>query len=135
MATVPSVVTQVKSNGAITGYIVTWANMQNGDQGEPYAAPGWADRNVQVLGTPGVGFHAKMEGSNSGFPSDGVTASVYPQSTDWSLLTSSGLAIDIVSVGANAMAEIDQIPLWVRPNIVGDGTTSVTVRMMVRKTG
>lgn len=116
-------------DGKIAIHVITWANMANGDIGLPYALPEWADRNVQVAGTPGAGGNARIEGSNEGNPA------AQPQSlpTDYATLNdASGTALNFTAAG---LKEISECPLWIRPNITaGDGTTSLTVILVVRRT-
>ena len=135
MPDVQPIAAEVKTGGVILGFIVKWPQMTQGQNGVPYAAPGWADRNVQVLGTAGAGFHCRMQGANSGAPGNGPSNTVYPAAGDWSSLHSGGLTFDVSSPGDKGIAPLDEAPLWVRPVLSGgDGTTLVDVYMMVRVT-
>ena len=49
-----------------TCVIATWANMQNGDDGQPIELANFADRSVQVFGTFGAGGNVRIEGSIDG---------------------------------------------------------------------
>jgi hypothetical protein len=106
-------------------HVITWTPLtQSGlDSGTPIKMPGSADRCVQVLGTFGAGGSVRIEGSN--VPNPTVDA-------DYTVLTDpQGNALDLT---AARIEQITEIPLWIRPRVTaGDGTTSLTVRLLVRR--
>lgn len=99
--------------------IFTWASMALGDDGSPYPFSNFADRSVQVFGTFGVGGALTVEGSN-----DGV---------NWATLHDiSGNALVLTAAGLLMVAEVTR---FIRPRVTaGDGTTALTVCMLVRTT-
>lgn len=107
-------------------HVVTWAAMANGDHGTAISMAGSADKSIQVLGTLGVGGNAQVQGSNV------VSPTTTFASTDFVTLTDpQGNALDINSLKVEMITENT---LFVRPKITaGDGTTSITVRMLVRR--
>lgn len=129
VATITPAVTKVTSSGDLDAYIVEWAGVAALDVCLPYAGPGWADRNVHLLGTLGAGFHLKFDGSNAGTPN--TVPPVLPADAEYSPLTEAGTVIDMTAVGFHIF---DVVPLFTRPVVTGDGTTSVTIRMLVRRT-
>lgn len=44
---------------------IKWPGLANGDVGKPYPLPHFADRSVQVVGTPGVGGKLQFKGSST----------------------------------------------------------------------
>jgi hypothetical protein len=108
-------------------HLIVWSGILNGDTGTPYSMPTSADRSVQVYGTFGVGGSVTMQVSNENQPVDTSVAQFVtahdPQ----------GSALTITAAGIKEVAEVSY---WIRPNCTaGDGTTSLTVAMMVRKVG
>lgn len=105
----------VKGSGRVDNqkyYLHTWADMPNGETGEPMAAGKLADKTVQVTGTFGTGGTVTMEGSMNG--------------TDWiSLADEQGNVLTFT--GGNG-GLIMQNYRYIRPNITaGDATTAITV--------
>lgn len=99
-------------------HLITWANMANGEVGVPFKMPRSADRSVQVDGTFGSGGNLRIEGSNN--------ETYYP------LTDPQGNALNITSGKIEAVTEI---VVSLRPSVTaGDGTTSLTVTMLVRRT-
>lgn len=98
--------------------LATWANMLNGDVGVAVSFPTHADRSVQVAGTLGAGGTIVIEGSNDGV--NYVTLSD-PQ----------GVALSVTAAKIKAISEHT---VWIRPRVTGgDGTTSLTVSLLVRR--
>jgi len=98
----------------------TYTNMANGDVGVPIKWPDYADRSVQVKGTFGVGGNLRFEGSNDG----GTTydAATDPQGND----------INLTAANIEAVSEVHELQ---RPQVTaGDGTTSLTVVVVARRT-
>jgi hypothetical protein len=106
-------------------HVIVWSPLtQSGlDSGAPVKMPGSADRCVQVLGTFGAAGSVRIEGSNVVAPS--VDA-------DYTVLTDpQGNALDLT---AARIEQITEVPLWIRPRVTaGDGTTSLSVRLLVRR--
>lgn len=99
--------------------LVTWPNMQNGDTGAPVKYSQWSDRSIQVEGTLGAAGNMAWEGSLNGGANYRVLAN--PQ----------GTAINATTLSINATNAA--VPL-VRPHVTaGDGTTSLTVSLHMRK--
>ncbi len=101
---------------------VVWTGLLNGDTGAPAEIPEFPDRTVQVYGTFGSGGSVNIEGSN-----DKTTESpTYAILTDpqGNAVTKTGAAIEV----------FEEVTLLVRPNVTaGDGTTSLTVKMVARR--
>lgn len=91
--------------------------MQNGDDGQPIELANFADRSMQVVGTFGAGGKVRIEGSNNG--------------TDYAPLTDpQGNDLDLTAAKIEAVSEVVR---WVRLRVVaGDGTTSLTVTMLLK---
>lgn len=122
MATVQPTITQLESLYGHTHQVV-WTPMLNGDVGAPYLGSGSADRSVQVSGTFGAGGSVTMEGTNVG------TAATPTNFT--TLHDPQGLALTVTSAKLELVAELT---MAIRPNCTaGDGTTSLTVAMVVRR--
>jgi hypothetical protein len=100
-------------------FIVTWANMQNGDVGEAVALSQYSDRSVQVSGTL-AGASVTIEGS--------LESSI----TNFATLTDTK-ENDLLITTAK-IETIMQLVRWLRPVISGGGGATVTVRMLCRLT-
>lgn len=124
MAVVAPTITEVES---LYGHVhsVVWAAMANGDTGTPYQMPGSGDRSAHAFGTFGVGGSMTMQGSNELL----VPAAA---ATTWvSLHDPQGLAFTMTAAKIEEVAEVSN---WIRPNVTaGDGTTAITVAMIVRR--
>lgn len=113
MAVVKVVLTRLERDAVI----LTWGPMLNGDTGEPCAYPSHSDKSLQVTGTFGTGGSVAVQGSN-----DGVT---FPALNDFTGTVIAMTAAGIKGVGENT--------LYVRPAVTaGDGTTSLTVTMLLK---
>ena len=100
-----------------TCVVVTWPNMQNGDDGQPIELANFADRSVQVVGTFGTGGKVRIEGSLDGANYSPLTD---PQGND----------LDITTAKIEAISEVVR---WIRPRVItGDGTTSLTITMLLK---
>lgn len=100
-------------------FVATWASMQLSDDGQPVELAMYADRSVQVTGTFGTGGSVRIEGSLDG--------------TNYAPLTDpQGNTLDINTAKIEAISELVR---WIRPRVTaGDGTTSLTVTMLMRGT-
>ena len=96
---------------------VTWSSLLVTDSGEHFALSQFADRSVQVTGTFG-GATVVIEGSNDGTNFHTLND---PQG-------------DPLSIGSAKIEAVSEIVVFIRPRIVGgDGTTSLNVTMLSRK--
>jgi hypothetical protein len=106
--------------------VVTWGPITttNAD-GQRFEMPGWADRSVHVFGTFGAGATLSIQGSNEAVP------------TNWVLLAAAGDATEdmaFLTAGGNDIKQVLEVCRWVRPLLTGgDGTTSLTVAMLVKR--
>ena len=98
--------------------LVTWANMANGDDGKPFILAEYADRSVQVEGTFGASGAVVIQGTN-----DGV---------NWRTLNDP--YSNAINITAQKIEAVSELVVAIRPYISsGDGTTDITVSMLVRK--
>ena len=95
--------------------IVTWPAMANGDTGQPLHIPHTADKTVQVLGTFGAGGTAVIKGSNHLKTEVQTYATLHK--VDLSALSYTVAGIDVIIENPNL----------IRPEVTGDGTTSLDV--------
>ena len=97
-----------------------WTGLLNGDDGAPIEKGSYADRSVQVLGTFGAGGSISIEGSNDG-------------GTTWAVLKDPlGNAVTFTSAGIKTIGDVT---FQTRPHVTaGDGTTSLAVHILARKT-
>jgi hypothetical protein len=119
MATVTATVNTLKTFGDDCR-IVTWTPLTttNAD-GSAFEMPGWADRSIQVLGTFGAGGTVVIEGTNEATP------------TNWHTLNDPSSAA--LSYTGAKIEGVLECPRRIRPRVsAGDGTTSLTVHMLVR---
>lgn len=118
MATIPAVITPAPE-GSHKVFIVTWANMLNGDVGEAIALSQYSDRSVQVIGTFN-GAAVAIEGS------------LESNTTNFTLLTDSK-ENDLLITSAKIEAVL-QLVRWVRPSVPSGTGANVTVIMLLRLT-
>ena len=124
MATVNKTNKRLGVEGSATSRQV-WTPLTTTDaDGEPLQSPGYADKTVQVTGTPGAGLQLEIEGSND-FDAKN------PGSATWHTLTDfQGNALTLSGLGIHTIAEN---PLAIRPRVVaGDGSTSLTVTVIAK---
>lgn len=101
---------------------VTWSGLLNGDTGVPVALPEFPDKTVQIYGTFGVGGSVTLEGSND----------IESETPTYAALTDP--QANAVTKTAAALEVFEEAPNLVRPNVTaGDGTTSLTVKMVCRR--
>jgi hypothetical protein len=119
VAVVPVNITPIPNPGNPLGWLVQWANMQAGDTGAPlFDLWQFADRSIQVEGVFG-GASGVLNGSN-----DGVNQRV--------LSDPQGLPL---SFTAGAIKAISECSGTVQPAVIGgDGTTSLTFTIVMRRT-
>ena len=118
MATVNGTVTlqPTSVDGSLVSFV--WTPMLNGDIGAPIEFGEYADRTVQFNGTFGAGGSVSVEGSNDG--------------TNWYILTQPGGTA--ATKTAAGMLAIVELPHYIRPHVTaGDGTTSLTANLFVRR--
>lgn len=106
--------------------VITWAGLLNGDHGNAVRLPHSGDKSVQVLGTLGAGGNCQIQGSNV------PAASETFASTDFVTLTDpQGNALDVNTL---KIEQVMENSLRIRPKITaGDGTTNLTVQLVVRR--
>ena len=102
--------------------VYSWTLAQ-GDVGQAIVLPHLADKAVQFLGTFGTGT-VRIEGANNPAASEADNA-------QWSTLNDpQGNALDVTTAKLEQLLEN---PYLIRPRMVGgDGTTSVTIYMVLR---
>jgi hypothetical protein len=105
-------------------YMVRWDGLLNGDEGQAIDLAAYADRSIQILGTPSVGGSARIEGSLLPLP---TLAADYATLTD-----PQGNNLDCTVVKIEAVSEATR---WLRPRITaGDGSTNFSVILLaIRK--
>lgn len=125
MASVTPTITRVESFKDDC-HVITWSSMAVNDHGEAIKMPGSSDKSVQILGTLSVGGTAQIQGSNVVSPSETFA------STDFVVLTDpQGNDLNINSLKVEMVTENT---LFIRPKITGgDGSTSITVSLLVRR--
>jgi hypothetical protein len=114
-----NVVTTLQSNLVeFNGVIVRrWSNMALNDSGAPFSLARYTDKTVQVTGTFGSGGTVVIEASLDG--------------TNYETLKTV-FGADL-SFTAGGIQTITEVPVYLRPRITaGDGTTSITVTILVR---
>lgn len=121
MATIAPSIQNISDEGIgnASSRIITWANLtqSGGDVGAEVSWVGFPDRAVQVAGTFGVGGAVVIEGSIDG--------------NNWAPLTDpQGNALSFTAAKIEAVTELVR---FIRPRVTaGDGTTSLTVSLIVR---
>jgi hypothetical protein len=108
--------TQTNVGGTLSGRVITWPALANGEAGDPVGGDfaAYSDRSVQIDGTFGAGGAVTIEGSL-----DGIT--YYPLSTP------AGVALALTTAGLKQVLESVQ---YIRPRCTaGDGTTALKVQM------
>lgn len=105
-------------------YVFKWANMASGDVGAPARVPQFTEKHVAVGGTFGSGGTVTMQVND------------VPEGTArWSTAkdTHNDAMTFAASDGNPATKSMRPVMVDVRPNVtVGDVTTDLTVRMLVR---
>lgn len=102
--------------------VIQWV-LANTDTGRPFPVPDRADKCVQVTGTFGAGGTVAIQGSN--------LTDAAPAAGDYATLNDSGgTALTFVAAGVRQLRED---AYQIRPAVTaGDGTTSLTVRLLMR---
>lgn len=99
--------------------VITWTGLLNGDDGTPVEMVAAADRSVQISGTFGTGGTVLVEGTNLSDAS-GMINLTDPQGNP-------------ISKTAAAIEQVQELTRFIRPRVsAGDGTTSITVTMLVK---
>jgi len=88
-----------------------WSSMANGDVGEPIILTRFNDRTVQIGGTFGVGGAVVFKGSND--------------LVQWDEMRD--IFNVAISATGNKLITLTEVPVYIRPEVSGDGTTSITV--------
>ena len=118
MATIPYTITALSPEAANRNlFLVTWANLGNGDVGQALDLGAYHERSAQVSGTFGAGGSVRLEGSLLG-------------TTYAALHDSAGVALDQTAAG---IATIRDLSRYTRPRVTaGDGTTALTVSVLAK---
>lgn len=104
--------------GCSVAFVVSWANLANGDVGEAISFAQYTDKSVQVAGVFGTGGSVTFEGSNDGVNWAPLTD---PQGND-------------LAFTAEKIELVTEATLKVRPNVTaGDGATSLTVTVLMKE--
>ena len=122
-----AVVEPPSPNAGVPGVrVIKWTGLLNGDSGEPYLAPQYSGKVVQITGTAGVGGVCIIEGSlEPGTPIYGPLND--PQGV--------AISFDATEIGANDFNQILEDCYQIRPRVTaGDGATSLTVYLMINTT-
>lgn len=121
MATIPQNAKSLTTNAAtwIEWTPLTFTGADDGEAVGPF--PG-ADRSIQVTGTFGAGGTLVWEGTNAEVPGGATWATLNdPQGNPLSFTSA-------------RIEQISEYTRWMRPRVTaGDGTTSLTVRMLVAR--
>lgn len=120
MATITPTYTDIQGPDDRYAKSASYGPMANSDVGlsTPASVSLYADRSVQVEGTFGAGGTVLIEGSNDG--------------TNWRTLTDPlGNALSITTAG---IKQVTEAVAQMRPRVsAGDGTTSLTVTIFMRR--
>lgn len=104
--------------------IINWLNIPNANQGDPFEITGFLVASLDWQGTLGVGFSARLEGTNDPAGNPAVWG-VLPNTT----VTAAGL---LIPSGTSSVGDYPIFCRYIRPNITaGDGTTNMSLRAMV----
>lgn len=117
MATIPYTIVTIPPSDAVgpTG-LVYWPNMANGDVGQALELFKYTDRTVQAFGTFGAAGAAAITGSLDG--------TNFPTLSD-----PNGNALSLTSAKIESVLEATR---YLRPEVTGDGTTSLTIYLQFR---
>jgi hypothetical protein len=119
MADAIRAVSRVDLKSAVPACLMTWTGLDLDDSGVPIEIVDYPDRTVTFTGTFGAAGSVTMQGSN-----DGVN---YFPMTD--------LQANAVTKTAAGMEMLVEAPRYIRPIVTaGDGTTSLTVQVLCRRT-
>ena len=121
MAVIPYQLVQKPSPENPIGWQVTWPNLTfaTNDTGAPLDLEGFADRSLQVEGVFGAGGNVEFQGSNDGV---NFRALHDPYS-------------NTLEFNSARLTHMTEIPMLMRPAVTsGDGTTSLTVTLFIRRT-
>lgn len=117
MATINPVVSRI-GNHTVEFFYETLTTTNDVGAAIPERFSDYADRTVQVAGTPGAGGNLRIEGSNDG---SNYAALSDPQ----------GNALNVAAAKIEAITEV---PLLTRPRVTaGDGTTDLDVAIICRR--
>jgi hypothetical protein len=107
---------------AVPACMFTWTGLDLDDSGIPIECVDYPDRTVTITGTFGVGGSLTMQGTNDDLPSSNWLPLTDPQG---GAITKTSAAIELIS----------EAPRFIRPLVTaGDGTTSLTVKILCRRT-
>lgn len=123
MAVVQAVLVTTPHDGPIEMW--EWPTMTNGDTGSFVILPRHADKTVHAFGTFGAGGTVTLRGSNETPATEANAAILHsPSETNLTLTATAGAGLK----------QVLEAPYSVSPKVTaGDGTTSLTVRLCVRR--
>ncbi len=114
MATIEQ--TSVRTNTS-KAYIAKWAGVANGDVCRAQPAAQYTDKSVQVFGTFGAGGQVAIEGSNDG--------------DNWAVLTDP--QGNPLLLTAAKIEMVSEATMYIRPAVTGDGSTALTVLILMKE--
>lgn len=95
--------------------VVTWADLDSGDTGEPVQLAQFSDKTVQMIGTS---TDVKMQGSNDG--------------TTWATMSDTA-GTEITFIASGQLETLLQNPLYIRP--ISANGTDVTMILVTKAVG
>jgi len=114
---------KVKTPHDGNAWVYEWSGLLQGDDGDWLPLPVHADKCVQAYGTWGVGAAIVLEGTNE----EGDA----PANPDV-LHDPSGVNLTLSNAEGSRLKQALESPYKIRPRVSGgDGTTALTVRMIV----
>lgn len=114
--------TRIATSHDGTVWLYQWANLALNDTGQILVIGSHSDKTVHVTGTWGAAGLVKMQGSNETDPETATNLDPLNDPT--------GAVLSLTS--AAPLKAVLEHPYMMRPNVTaGDGTTSLTVRLMI----
>ena len=122
-----AVITAQKITTPVDGAVEVWEwpDMANGDTGSFPVLPLHGDKSVHAFGTFGAGGTVTLRGTNEAESQEPNCAILHdPTGTNLTLTTTAGAGLK----------QVLEAPYAVSPKVTaGDGTTSLTVRLCIRR--
>lgn len=123
MAVIEAVQIKTPHDGEVE--VWEWAAMANADTGSFVILPRHGDKSVHAFGTFGVGGTVTLRGSNE-TPATETNAAILHSPSESNLT--------LTATAGAGLKQVLEAPYSVSPKITaGDGTTSLTVRLCVRR--
>ncbi len=109
---------------------VIWSGLDSDDSGVPVKFAKYSDKTVQIYGTFGAAGSVTLQGSN-----DPRCDAAHPDHANAVYSTLTDPQANAITKTSAAIEEVLENPLWIRPLVTGgDGTTSITVNLVGKKT-